>query len=942
MNKTTLQQAKHYAMMLFMVLVSLQSALAGNGYGLPKTIQEGVILHCFDWKYTDITANLPNIAAAGFTAVQTSPAQTNYDGPTSWNTLYRPRDTEIGPNTLGTKADLATLCAEAHKLGIKVIVDVVANHTDGILKWVADFWKNTDLYHTHGGNINWGDRWQVTHGEIGMKDLKTEDPRVQQKFKAYIQALKAIGVDGCRFDAAKHIGLPSEGDGFWPAIIDKEMFNYGEILENTGGDDSKLLPEYMQYMSVTDSRYGTDNVLGAAKNGQATKYGGGNYSFTYSTDKLIYWGESHDTYCNKKGHSVGVSQEVVDRAYAVAASHNNIPALYFSRPVGTDGLGAQAGAMGSTHYTSKSVAEVNKFHNAMAGKGDYYTAAGSVASISRKDGGAIVVNFQGAGSVSVANGGGYATPGTYTDRVSGNTFTITATTISGTTDASGIAVLYEEANPSPTVVLSQKGGPFKAESLDLTATLRHATAGWYQVGTAEKVNFTGNATFTIGAGVDYGKTITVKWGATGTDGTEATGSETFTKTDPNAKVYVYYNNPYNWANVNCYLYKDKVNNSWPGKPMTYDAAISINGKTGWWYFEVPETYATGHVMVTDGKASGTRQYPGAGQPGIRLNGNSLYIDGETTGETTVTPGNQPTPPTPDDPTTGITIYVKADNAPYLYAWDNDKNKLNGQWPGKLMTAQTTINGISFYYQSFNENPINIIFNDNNNHQTANIMGVTSTSYFSYDGTTGYEKIEPPVKPDGVEITLSGEYTSFASSENLNFKDVDGLKAYIVSGYKKSKGNLTIVLLKADYVPAGTGLILKGTANTTYTVGKMEMEAGYHNFLKGVTAPTTISTTEGDNTNYVFVKDNGRYAFAKVASTRSLPAGKAYLRLPTSVSAAAGAKAIGFVIEGETTGINEVAPTTPASDEDYYTLSGIKTRKPTRGIYIHQGRKVVVI
>lgn len=942
MNKTTLQQAKHYAMMLFMVLVSLQSALAGNGYGLPKTIQEGVILHCFDWKYTDITANLPNIAAAGFTAVQTSPAQTNYDGPTSWNTLYRPRDTEIGPNTLGTKADLATLCAEAHKLGIKVIVDVVANHTDGILKWVADFWKNTDLYHTHGGNINWGDRWQVTHGEIGMKDLKTEDPRVQQKFKAYIQALKAIGVDGCRFDAAKHIGLPSEGDGFWPAIIDKEMFNYGEILENTGGDDSKLLPEYMQYMSVTDSRYGTNNVLGAAKNGQATKYGGGNYSFTYSTDKLIYWGESHDTYCNKKGHSVGVSQEVVDRAYAVAASHNNIPALYFSRPVGTDGLGAQAGAMGSTHYTSKSVAEVNKFHNAMAGKGDYYTAAGSVASISRKDGGAIVVNFQGAGSVSVANGGGYATPGTYTDRVSGNTFTITATTISGTTDASGIAVLYEEANPSPTVVLSQKGGPFKAESLDLTATLRHATAGWYQVGTAEKVNFTGNATFTIGAGVDYGKTITVKWGATGTDGTEATGSETFTKTDPNAKVYVYYNNPYNWANVNCYLYKDKVNNSWPGKPMTYDAAISINGKTGWWYFEVPETYATGHVMVTDGKASGTRQYPGAGQPGIRLNGNSLYIDGETTGETTVTPGNQPTPPTPDDPTTGITIYVKADNAPYLYAWDNDKNKLNGQWPGKLMTAQTTINGISFYYQSFNENPINIIFNDNNNHQTANIMGVTSTSYFSYDGTTGYEKIEPPVKPDGVEITLSGEYTSFASSENLNFKDVDGLKAYIVSGYKKSKGNLTIVLLKADYVPAGTGLILKGTANTTYTVGKMEMEAGYHNFLKGVTAPTTISTTEGDNTNYVFVKDNGRYAFAKVASTRSLPAGKAYLRLPTSVSATAGAKAIGFVIEGETTGINEVAPTTPASDEAYYTLSGIKTRKPTRGIYIHKGRKVVVI
>ena len=46
----------------------------------------------------------------------------------------------------------------------------------------------------------------------------------------------------------------------------------------------------------------------------------------------------------------------------------------------------------------------------MDGKADYYTGNGSVASITRKDGGAIVVNFAGAGNVSIANGGGYATP----------------------------------------------------------------------------------------------------------------------------------------------------------------------------------------------------------------------------------------------------------------------------------------------------------------------------------------------------------------------------------------------------------------------------------------------------------------------------------------------------------------------------------------------------
>ena len=58
---------------------------AANDYGLADSIQEGTILHCFDWKYKDITEELPNIAAAGFTSIQTSPAQTG----TSTGIWYR-------------------------------------------------------------------------------------------------------------------------------------------------------------------------------------------------------------------------------------------------------------------------------------------------------------------------------------------------------------------------------------------------------------------------------------------------------------------------------------------------------------------------------------------------------------------------------------------------------------------------------------------------------------------------------------------------------------------------------------------------------------------------------------------------------------------------------------------------------------------------------------
>ena len=85
---------------------------------------------------------------------------------------------------------------------------------------------------------------------------------MQQKIHAYVESLKSCGVDGIRWDAAKHIGLPSEGDSFWQNVPDKSMYNYGEILDGTGGNDSKLLPEYQKYISITDNGYGQARLLG--------------------------------------------------------------------------------------------------------------------------------------------------------------------------------------------------------------------------------------------------------------------------------------------------------------------------------------------------------------------------------------------------------------------------------------------------------------------------------------------------------------------------------------------------------------------------------------------------------------------------------------------------------------------------------------------------------
>ena len=102
--------------------------VSANKYKLKDNIQDGVILHCFDWTYNDIKAELPKIAKAGFTSIQTSPAQPNGTG--TWYWLYQPISFSIGTNGVGTKAELQSLCDEAEKYGIKIIVDDKAKYTD--------------------------------------------------------------------------------------------------------------------------------------------------------------------------------------------------------------------------------------------------------------------------------------------------------------------------------------------------------------------------------------------------------------------------------------------------------------------------------------------------------------------------------------------------------------------------------------------------------------------------------------------------------------------------------------------------------------------------------------------------------------------------------------------------------------------------------------------
>ena len=172
MNQSLLRTSKKVLGLLLMLAITLASQVnAQNLYGIPSGIQEGNILHCFNWKISDVKAELPNIAAAGFGSVQLSPLQRNSAVGSTWADIYRPYDFKFIASGLGTKEDLTSLCAEAEKYGIKIIVDVVANHVDGHgagdHSLYHDPWWNSNNRLRWNGDVNYGNRNSITHNQIG-------------------------------------------------------------------------------------------------------------------------------------------------------------------------------------------------------------------------------------------------------------------------------------------------------------------------------------------------------------------------------------------------------------------------------------------------------------------------------------------------------------------------------------------------------------------------------------------------------------------------------------------------------------------------------------------------------------------------------------------------------------------------------------------------------
>lgn len=182
----------------------------------------------------------------------------------------------------------------------------------------------------------------------------------------------------------------------------------------------------------------------------------------------------------------------------------------------------------------------------------------------------------------------------------------------------------------------------------------------------------------------------------------------------------------------------------------------------------------------------------------------------------------------------------------------------------------------------------------------------------------------------VSVSDAG-FATYATTNNVVVPKDENVKVMTV---KVNAAGTAIELneVKANTViPAGTGILVKAAkGNYNFVVTSDKGTELTYNDLK---AATTDKPSDGATFFALTTLSDGKVGFALVAKGVVIPAGKAYLSVPK----ASGAKFFG--LDGEATGINSVK--TAKADGAYYTLEGVKTTKPVKGLYIHNGKKIVV-
>ena len=197
--------------------------------------------------------------------------------------------------------------------------------------------------------------------------------------------------------------------------------------------------------------------------------------------------------------------------------------------------------------------------------------------------------------------------------------------------------------------------------------------------------------------------------------------------------------------------------------------------------------------------------------------------------------------------------------------------------------------------------------------------------------------------------------------SCGYATFSGPHTYTIAEHKKSttpevyyataeNGN-SITLTKTDNnrIPACSGVIIKGAAGDELTLRSIsDQQTVSNNFLVANLAayalPVTTTINKGSDAtyyNYIMVADGGSNAvFKHTSGSGDLSANKAFLRTTTNVTASARGLELNFG-EGDVTGISEIEKLRNVGNEKFFDLQGRLVAQPTKGLYIVNGKKVII-
>lgn len=215
-----------------------------------------------------------------------------------------------------------------------------------------------------------------------------------------------------------------------------------------------------------------------------------------------------------------------------------------------------------------------------------------------------------------------------------------------------------------------------------------------------------------------------------------------------------------------------------------------------------------------------------------------------------------------------------------------------------------------------------------------IGDVLNLSPSSTNATVDYILIEKTMQNVAIDNTYG--VATFTPSVALNFSNAKNIAAY-----KASVKGTTVNLTKVETVAAGEGVLVRsldGQATTEdIPVAADVVSTSYGNMFVGTLTDIESLPTNGNGyTNYILYNGSKGLGFYQ-ANNQTVAAGKAYLAVPASSAA----KISFFSLDGGTVGIEGIESNEEAKEDVYYTISGQRVAAPTKGLYIKNGKKVIV-